>query len=101
MYFFFDCSLLMINLNGSMIWVCPVTEERDYYNYQINYVPRDKVVEVVWLREELEKIGNNDEYITAEDLAKFLKGIMDMIDPYSVEVTVWDDSMGIQLEVKI
>ena len=101
MYLVYDGPLMRIKLNGAMMGVCPVTEERDYYNYQINYVPRDKVVEVVWLREELEKIGNNDEYITAEDLAKFLKGIMDMIDPYSVEVTVWDDSMGIQLEVKI
>lgn len=101
MFLNYDGPMMEVRLCGQCMGVCPITEERDYYTWQICYVPRNKLLEVVWLREELDKMGDNDEYITCEELAVFLKGVMDMIGPYQSEVVVWDESQGIQLEVKL
>lgn len=101
MFMTYEGPKMRVKLYGEARGVCPITEGRDLYKWRIDYIPRDHLLEAVELREELEKIEDNDQTITCEGLAVFLNNIVKAADPYQSTVKVWDNSAGVKIMVEI
>jgi NADPH-dependent 7-cyano-7-deazaguanine reductase QueF len=99
MFLEYNGAKIKIKLSGSVQSKCPITGENDYYNWIIEYIPRNKIIEVVALGKYLKSLSKNDK--TCEDMVNDLNRIMCEINPYKLTVEVIDESEGIKIEVKV
>lgn len=86
-------------IKGEVKSRCPVTKEVDYHSYVVEYVPRDKIIEVVKFQEHLESFENKE--MTSEDWANTLDEMVREINPVCKNVYVVDNSLGVTLEVEV
>ncbi len=97
MYLKYTGVKIRIKLSGEIRSKCPTTRETDYNKFMIEYVPRDKIIEVVMFREYLTQLYEQE--ITTEEVVNLLNKIVDDCNPFSKEVVVVDDSLGVKVEV--
>ena len=88
-----------IILSGELKSICPITEEQDTYQFSINYVPKELLIEVISFREYLEGFEHFQLY--SEDIFQTISDIIiKIVDPLELEVSLVDNSPGVRIEVK-
>lgn len=84
-------------VKGEVKSICPITKEVDYHQFQVIYIPRNKLIEVLKLKNELLKLKYSE--LTSEELYNLLYNWFENSNPINLDVKVWDNSLGLNIEV--
>lgn len=99
MFVEYEGDKILCKIRGEVKSKCPVTHETDYNKFVIEYIPRDKIIEVLALKTFLENF--KDKEMLCEKLGNVLNEIVKELNPVYKKVVVLDDSFGFDIEVEV
>ena len=95
----YDGIKIWIKISGQVKSICPVSHEVDYHYFEIHHIPRNKLIEVLKLKEIFNKWDELE--FTSEEWVNRIYSLLHDLNPIKLNVKVVDNSLGFRVEVSL